>query len=156
MRNTCSLDMKDEYDIILIANMSYTSFLGITIENLLHWKSHMDQLFPKLRGAYYAVRVLKLFMTQETLAMVYYAYVHLAMTNGIIFWGDSSCSINIFRLQKKVIRILMSTRKRDSCRNLFKSPNISPLQCQYIFLLLCFVVKNMGHIWECDVEVHDT
>jgi len=57
----------------LLPNISYTSFLGITIENLLHWESHMDQLFPKLCATYYAVRVLKLFMTQKTLAMVYYA-----------------------------------------------------------------------------------
>jgi len=95
--------MKDEYDNRLIANMSYTIFLGITIENLLHRESHMDQLFPKLCAAYYAVSVLKLCMTQETLAMVYYAYTyfHLIMNNDIIFWGDSPYSINVFRLQKK-------------------------------------------------------
>jgi len=57
-RNTCSLDMKDEYNNRLIANTPYTSFLGITIENILHWKSHMDQLFPKLCAACYAVRVI--------------------------------------------------------------------------------------------------
>jgi len=120
MRNTCSLDTKDEYDNRLIANMSYISFLGITIENLLHWESHMDQLFPKLHAAYYAVRALKLFMTQEILAMVYYAYTyfHLIVNNDIIFWGYSPCSINIFRLQKKAIRMIMSTRNRDSCRSI--------------------------------------
>jgi hypothetical protein len=76
-RNTYSLDMKDEYNNRLICTTPYTSFLGITIENMLHWKSHMDQLFPKLRAACYAVRVLKPFVTQEILTMVYYAYFHL-------------------------------------------------------------------------------
>jgi hypothetical protein len=135
--------MKDEYDNRLIANTSYTNFLGITIENMLQWKRHMDQLFSKLRAACYAVRVLKRFMTQETLAVVYYAYFHLIMNNGIIFRGDSPYSINSFRLQKKAIRIIMSARIRYTCRNLFKALNIPPLQSQYIFLLLCFVVKNM-------------
>jgi hypothetical protein len=93
--------MKFEHDNRLIANMSYNYFLGITIENMLHWISHMDQLLPKLCAACYAVRVLKPFMTQETLAMVYYAYFHSIMNNGIIFWGNSPHSINIFRLQKR-------------------------------------------------------
>jgi hypothetical protein len=142
-RNTCGLDMKDKYNNRLIANTPYTSFLGITIKNMLHWKSHMDQLFPTLREACYAVRVLKLFVTQEILTMVYYAYFHLIVNNDIIFWGDSPYSINNFRLQKQAIRIIMSTRNRDSCRKLFKALKIPPLQSQCIFLLLCFVVKNM-------------
>ena len=58
--------------------------------------------------------------------------------------------------KKKAIRIILSTRNRDSCRSLFKTPKIPPLQSQYIFLLLCFVVKNMGPKWECDTKVHDT
>ena len=101
MSNTCSLHTKDEYDNSLIANTSYTNFLGITIEKMLRWKSHMDQIFPKLCRACYAVRVLKPFITQETLVMVYYAYFHLNMNNGIIFWGDSPYSTNIFSLRKK-------------------------------------------------------
>ena len=36
-RNTCSLEMKFEYDNRFIANTSYTKFLGITIENTLYW-----------------------------------------------------------------------------------------------------------------------
>ena len=143
MRNTHSLDMKVEYGKRHFANTSYTSFLGIITENMLHWKSHMDQLCPELHAACYAVGVLKLFMTQETLVMVYYAYFHSVLNNGIIFWGNSPHSKNIFRLQKKGNRIIMSTRKRDSCRYLFKALNLLPLQSKYIFSLLCFVVMNM-------------
>jgi hypothetical protein len=82
-------------------------------------------------------------MSQETLVMIYCAYFHSIMIYGIIFWGNSSYGINIFRLQKKVIRIITNSRNRDSCRDLFKTPKILPLQTQYIFSLLCFVVKNM-------------
>jgi hypothetical protein len=63
MRNAHSLDMKFQYDNRIIASISYTKFLGITIENMLHWKSHRDQLLPKFSAACYAVRVLKPFMT---------------------------------------------------------------------------------------------
>jgi hypothetical protein len=73
----------------------------------------MDQFFPKLHAVCYAVRILKPFVTQEILTMVYYAYFHLIINNDIIFWGDSPYSISNFRLQKQAIRIIMSTRNRE-------------------------------------------
>jgi hypothetical protein len=50
-RSTCSLDMKVDYYYRFIANTSYTKFFGITIGNMLYWKSHIDQLLPKLVAA---------------------------------------------------------------------------------------------------------
>jgi len=70
---------------------------------MLYWKSHRDQLLPKFSAACYASRVLKPFMTQEILVMVYYVYFHPIMNYAIIFWGSSPYSINIFRLQEKAI-----------------------------------------------------
>jgi hypothetical protein len=75
MSSTHSIDMKVEYDNRLIANMSYTKFLGITIEKT-YWESHTDKLLHKRTVACCAVRVLKLFVTQETLMMVYCAHFH--------------------------------------------------------------------------------
>jgi hypothetical protein len=45
-------------------------------------------------------------MSQETLKMVYYAYSHSTVNYGLIFWGNSSHSVNIFKIQKNVIRII--------------------------------------------------
>jgi len=42
------------------------------------------------------------------------------MSYGIIFWGNSWHSSIIFRLQKKVIRIMEGCRNRISCSSLFK------------------------------------
>jgi len=49
------------------------------------WKYNVDQLLPELSTACYAIRVVKLFMTQETLIVVYYAYFHSTMNYSIIF-----------------------------------------------------------------------
>jgi len=68
------------------------------MDNTLSWKSHIDLITPKLNQAYYIVRVVKLFLSQDSQKMVYYAYFHFIMTYRIIFWGDSSHSDNIFRL----------------------------------------------------------
>jgi hypothetical protein len=36
----------------------------------------------------------------------------------------------------------MTSGRKDSCRELFKQLNILPLQSQYIFSLLLFIIKN--------------
>jgi len=45
----------------------------------------------------------------------------------LIFWGKSSHSIKICKIQKNIIRIIMGHRSRNSCRDLFKL-KILPLQ----------------------------
>ena len=67
------------------------------------------------------------------------------MSYGIIFWGNSSASVKAFRIQKRIIRTMMGSRNRDSCRPLFKSLGILPLPSMYIFALLRFVTQNRDH-----------
>jgi hypothetical protein len=74
--------------------------------------------------------------------MIYFSYFYSIMAYGLVFWGNSPCSIHIFKLQKRAIRIITNSGNRDSCRELFKELEILPLQSQYIFSLVMFVVNN--------------
>jgi len=65
--------------------------------------------------------------------MVYFAYIHSIMSNAIIFWENQPHSEKIFKIQKRVIRIITNSRARDSCRELFKKLEILPIYSQYIF-----------------------
>jgi hypothetical protein len=65
------------------------------------------------------------------------------MNYSIIFWGNSPYNINIFCLQKKVIRIMTNSVNTDSCIDPFKILKILPSQSQYIYSILYFVVNNM-------------
>jgi len=65
-------------------------------------------------------------MSTETLRMVYFAYVHSVMSYGIIFGGNQPYSEKIFKIQKRVIRIITNSRMRDSCRELFQTLEILP------------------------------
>ncbi len=38
--------------------------------------------------------------------MTYFSYFHSIMTYGIIFWGNSTDSNEIFKLQKKLLELL--------------------------------------------------
>jgi hypothetical protein len=51
----------------------------------------------------------------------------------------------IFTLQKINARIIAGVKSRNSCRNLFTRLEMLPLPCEYILILLNFVVNNQEH-----------
>jgi hypothetical protein len=120
------------YNNNFISNSTSTKFLGVITENTLSWKAHIDYRLPKLCMARYSIRTIKHFVCQENLKSTY-SYFHSLMNYGIIFWGNSTHSIHVFRLQKRVIRNITDSRPTDSCRQLFKKLGILPLMSQYIF-----------------------
>ena len=60
---------------------------------------------------------------------------------------------NIFRMQKRVIRIITNIRRRDSCREQFRKLQILPFQSQYILSLLLCVI-NSSDMYEHNCEIH--
>ena len=52
------------------------------------------------------------------------------MSYGIIFWGNQPQSEKIFKIQKRVIRIITNSRAKDSCRELFKKLEILPFRVE--------------------------
>jgi hypothetical protein len=59
-----------------------------------------------------------------------------------MFWGNSSHAKRVFKLQKRVIRLIKCCGYRDSCREHFRDMNILPLSSQYIYSLMMFVIKS--------------
>ena len=66
--------------------------------------------------------------------------------------GNSSHSIQVFRMQKKASRLWGVVT--ESSRNLFKELNILPLMSQYILSLLAFVSNNKEQYFE-NSEIHN-
>ena len=79
---------------------------------------------------------IKPFMSLNTLKTVYYSYF-----NAVISYGLPH-AMKIFRMQKRIVRIMMGYKNRVSCRNLSIRLEILPFVSQYILLLMLFVVKN--------------
>jgi hypothetical protein len=115
-------------------------FLFIQIDNELNWKSHVEHNLPKLSSAIFVIRSLSYFMSLETLRMVYFSCFHSIIKYGIIFWGNSTNISRVFKLQKKVIRIMSGVGPRNSCRGLFRKLDILQLSCEYILSLMLFVI----------------
>jgi hypothetical protein len=80
------------------------------------------------------------------------------MICGLLFWGHSTDSIKIFRLQEKIIRIMMGCGSNDSCRKLFFNLEILPLASQCVLSLRLFMInKNLlvhSEVYHIDTRQH--
>jgi len=93
-------------------------------------------------------------MSQDTLRTVYFSYFHSIVSYGIIFWGNSAYSSNIFKIQKRIIIITMNARNTDFCHRLFENLKTLPLKSQYIFSFYYSFTKNRD-LYESNSEIHN-
>jgi hypothetical protein len=118
------------------------------MDSTLSWKEHIKQTAMKFSSASYAIRILTSVTSVESLVTTYYAYADSIMSYGIVFWDNSTHKNQIFKIQKRIIRIIMKTGNRDSCRPLFRALNILPFYSQYIYIYIVklgyIVVNEMG------------
>ena len=131
-----------------------TRFLGIYINENMKWNNHIKHLSSKLNTSYYVISSLKNGMSPCVLRIMYFACVRVHLRYGLTLWGGDSESIRIFRLQKKVIRIIGKAGLHSSCRNIFKDLHILPLPCLYISKAVCCVKSNMENM-KYNEEVHE-
>ena len=134
--------MQVSFDNSKITTAQSLTFLGLTIDTTLTWKHHIGELSSRMNKACYAIRSFKLFMSLDVLRSTYFSYGQSIIPYGIIFWANSSYSDDIFKIQKRIIRIIMNSSRNASCRQLFKDLNIVPIQSQYIYSILLFVTKK--------------
>ena len=130
-----------------------TNFLGLTLDDTLTWNQHTDLLIKKMSSASYALRQVKYTLTIDSLKIIYFAHVHSIMSYGVIFWGNSPSAKKVFKLQKKVIRIIANIGTRDSCKEIFKSLQIMTLYSLYAYSIITFVVNNR-HLFTVNNEIH--
>jgi len=134
-KNYYNVSTQIKYDQECITSASAIKFLGLTIDDTLSCKQHIQHVLNKMCTACYALRNVKHIVPIDKLTVIYFAHIHSIISYGIIFWGSSSHANKVFILQNKIIRIITNTRPRDSCREVFKSMEIMTLYSQYIYSL---------------------
>jgi hypothetical protein len=80
-KNKSSKKIKTELDNKMIIQTNFVNFLGITVDNTLSWKQHIDTITPKLNKARYINRSYKLYLSHVALKMVHYAF--------FLFFGET-------------------------------------------------------------------
>jgi hypothetical protein len=137
------INMQVSFDDRKIATARSLKFLGLTTDTSLTWKHHISELTSRMNKACYAIRSIKPFMSLDVLS-TYFSYVHSITSYGIIFWGNPSHSEEIFKIQKRIIRIIMNSSKNASFRQqLLTELNVLPIQSQYtLSILLLLKIKT--------------
>jgi len=122
----------------VITNINSTRFLGLIIDSSLAWKDHIIELISKLHKTYYTIRAIKPFMSLDSMKMTYYSYVQSVMSYGIIFWDNSHLSGNIFKVQKRIKRIITNSGKKGLMSPIIQTtPNIAT-SISIDFFISCF------------------
>jgi hypothetical protein len=129
------------------------------ISGCIHkWKhemvNHIRYLSSKLNTSLYMISSLKNVTSAHVLRTMYFAYFHVYLRYGLTLWGGELESINIFQLQRKVVRIIGKVDQHVSCRNLFKDLNILPLPCLYISEVVYRVKSNWEQVKQNE-QIHD-
>jgi hypothetical protein len=140
-----------------IKELKVTKFLGIWIDSNLSWEEHINKLTQKLAQICYAFRVLKEIICIQVLRTIYFGYVQSLLNYGIPFWGSSIFLPKLFKMQKKIIRIITNSNNRAPSKPIFEKLEILPLPCIYILETVSLINKNQDmFIKNCDLHSHNT
>ena len=104
-----------------IAYSSELKSLGLFITETLAWHAQIHSLCASLSKSYYImIKSMRNVTSTQMIWSTYFAYFQSRLRYGIMFWGGDGKSIKIFRLQKKVIRLITGVHKHESCTKLYK------------------------------------
>jgi len=78
-------------------------FLGLTLDNSLSWKKHIEAIVPKLSAAAFAMRAVQPFLSLDSLKLIYYSYFHSMLIYGIRVWGNTPTVMIFSELQRKLL-----------------------------------------------------
>lgn len=105
------------------------------MDKKLNWSAHSEELVCKLRKGSYVLRQLSQVVNQQTLKIVYYAFIYSHISYGIIMWGGTSKRYlsKIFSAQKNAVRALTGLPLLHSCKGFFKRYDLMTIHSIYIF-----------------------
>lgn len=148
------LEININYKNINLETVTKFNLLGIYLDSNLNWKTHIEHIKLKLNKFTYALFQLKYTTDTKTALSAYYAYAYSWLRYGVMLWGNSVKSNEIFILQKKCIRILAQIDNTESCRPYFKKFNILTLPSLYLEDICTFVFKHK-HIFPRVEQTHN-
>lgn len=137
--------MVDEEEIEDVTDLK---FLGLNLDCNLTWNKHTEYVCSKLSSSKFLIWRLSQICSQEVLMSVYYAYCYSHMSYGVQLWGNSSQrnQIKIFKLQKKIIRLIAGLKSRDSCKQTFQNLRLLTFPCIYIYSTLIYYKQNKNMV----------
>ena len=109
------------------------NFLGLTVNENLSWKDHINNIGRIISKTIGIMRRVKRLVNSSILLKIYNSLILSRFHYGILCWGFD-CH-NLFNLQKKAIRVIYKTKYNSHTDPLFKKANL--LKIKDIFQVQC-------------------
>ena len=120
-----------------------TKFLGVVIDINVAWNEQINKVKGKVsRGIGILCKARKVF-DMSILLTLYNSLIFPHLTYCIEVWGMAAVIYfdSLFKIQKKIVRIIKSVPSRTHCRPLFQELKILPLNSIYKYSILVFMFK---------------
>ena len=115
------------------------NFLGLTINENLSWKPHMDKVKNKIAKSGGVINRLKHFLPMNILRTIYCSAIQSNLTYSLLVWGYD-CN-RLAKTQKKVIRNICCEKYNAHTDPLFKKLNLLKIEDLYVMNTLKFYYK---------------
>ncbi len=119
-----SKDIPSECDTLTVDNVTikrakYAKFLGLTLDETLSWRQHIDSLTQTLVRYATSFKVISKHVPQKCKKQLYYAYIYARLQYGIEVYGSASTSATK-KLQTNQNRALKILFNKDYFENTTK------------------------------------
>ena len=122
-----------------IDHVNSFKFLGITIDNNLNWKTHINDIRRKCLSAIGILARLKNMLPAHAKLKIYHSLIACHLNYGILLWGHRLN--DIFPLQKRAMRLILNRKYNAHADPLFKILKILRLSDMYTWAKIKFYYK---------------
>ena len=109
-----------------IKRTAHIKFLGITIDENLLWKTHIDDICKKLRSYFHIFYNIRDYLSVKEVKAIYYALVYSKIKYGINVYGQAGITKmgRIQTLQNQLLKVLSEKNYRYPTEKLHKELNL--------------------------------
>ena len=140
----------DDHEIQIVDEFN---FLGFVLDKHLTWDKHLKMLATKISKISGVLCRLKHFLPQRILLSIYNSLVLPHFTYGILLWGHKIGKL--FKLQKKIIRIITCSNYRAHTEPLFKKLRLLKAThlCELHDLKFCYKLEHrlLPYYFQCSL-----
>jgi hypothetical protein len=104
---------------IQLERVTEFNFLGITLDETLSWKPHINKVCNKIAKSIGVIKRLNRCLPVPTLVTLYNSLILPHINYGLLAWGHNSD--RVFKLQKRAVRNITNSKYNAHCDPIFKS-----------------------------------
>ena len=130
-----------------ICKVSTTKFLGVTLDDGLDWKEHINDVYLNILKYTSILYKLRCKVPSQIIRNIYYAIVHPKILYGVEIYANTCSSYlnNLICLNNKILRIAQRKTFNDSVISLYKDFETFPIDILFKFKMLQLAHKMYYH-----------